>query len=125
MVKIGGEINTIVRSGALSVAVADPVALYMHDVDFSSFRLDPTGTRRGNVEDMVPVPDGTFKWLRGDISQGMGLHFKVQVPNGLKTPDGSRQLNVSDLYDLNNGGQYVRYGGQFADYVTMSVRLPT
>lgn len=100
----------------------DPIALYMHDADFSSFMLDPTGKRRGNVEDMTPVPKGVFDWCdRGDIQEAMGLHLKVKIPEGMKTLDGSRDLNVSDLFDLNNGGQYVLYGSQFADYITMSV----
>lgn len=100
----------------------DPVALYIRDADFSSFRLDPTGTRRGNIEDMIPVPEGVFDWCdRGNIENGMGLHLKVKIPNKMQTLDKSRYLNVSDLFDLNNGGQYVRYGSQFADYMFMSV----
>ncbi|CAM1503615.1 Fc.00g012060.m01.CDS01 [Cosmosporella sp. VM-42] len=118
---IGAEINTVCRL-PVTVSIMDPVALYIHDADFSSFRLDPTGKRRGNVEDMVPVPDGVIDWCgRGNIEDGMGLHLKVRIPKGLKTTDKSRDLNVSDLFDLNNGGQYVRYGSQFSDYITMSV----
>ncbi|KAF2259588.1 hypothetical protein CC78DRAFT_524532 [Lojkania enalia] len=117
---IGGEINTLARQG-FHLSVADPVALYMHAADFSSFRLDPTGTRRGNLDEMIPVPDGTFQFLRGDISKGWGLHLKVKIPASHSVAHNGRTLNCSDLFDLNNGGQYVRYGSQFADYVTMSV----
>ncbi|KAH8667813.1 hypothetical protein BGZ61DRAFT_400262 [Ilyonectria robusta] len=118
---IGSEVNTICRL-PVTVSVMDPVALYIRDADFSSFRLDPTGTRRGNIEDMIPVPEGVFDWCdRGSIEEGMGLHLKVTIPNKMQTLDKSRNLNVSDLFDLNNGGQYVRYGSQFADYMFMSV----
>ena len=99
----------------------DPVALYMYDADFSSLLLDPTGKRRGNIREMVPVPEGVFDWCdRGDITKNMGLHLRVCV-KGMKTTDGSRDLNVSDLFDQNNGGRYVHYGSQFADYIIMSV----
>lgn len=94
----------------------------MYDADFSSFLLDRTGKRRGNVREMGPVPDGVFDWTdRGDITKNMGLHLRVSIPKGMKTDDGSRDLNVSDLFDQNNGGRYVHYGSQFADYIFMSV----
>jgi hypothetical protein len=94
----------------------------MYDADFSSFLLDRTGKRRGNIREMSPVPDGVFDWSdRGDITKNMGLHLRVSIPKGMKTDDGSRDLNVSDLFDQNNGGRYVHYGSQFADYIFMSV----
>jgi hypothetical protein len=105
----------------VTVSVMDPVALYIYDADFSSFLLDPTGKRRGTVREMIPVPEGVFDWCgRGDITKNMGLHLRVSV-KGMKTTDGSRDLNVSDLFDQNNGGRYVHYGSQFADYIIMSV----
>jgi len=70
---------------------------------------------------MIPVPEGVFAYPRGDITKGYGLHIKVKVPNGMKATKVDRDLNVSDLFDLNNGGQYVRYGSQFADYIFMAV----
>ncbi|EXF86223.1 hypothetical protein CFIO01_02282 [Colletotrichum fioriniae PJ7] len=106
----------------VTISVKDPVALYMYDADFSSFLLDRTGKRRGNIREMVPVPEGVFDWCdRGDIAKNMGLHLRVSIPKGLKTDDNTRDLNLSDLFDQNNGGRYVHYGSQFADYIFMSV----
>ncbi|KAJ4112503.1 hypothetical protein NW768_011670 [Fusarium equiseti] len=125
---IGAAVNEVCRLAhsevakiPVTISVMDPVALYMYDADFSSFLLDPTGKRRGNTREMIPVPEGVFDWCdRGDISKNMGLHLRVCV-KGMKTTDGSRDLNVSDLFDQNNGGRYVHYGSQFADYIIMSV----
>ncbi|KAI6774352.1 hypothetical protein HG531_001201 [Fusarium graminearum] len=125
---IGAAVNEVCRLAhsdvvniPVTVSVMDPVALYIYDADFSSFLLDPTGKRRGNVREMIPVPEGVFDWCgRGDITKNMGLHLRVSV-KGMKTTDGSRELNVSDLFDQNNGGRYVHYGSQFADYIIMSV----
>ncbi|KAM5519716.1 uncharacterized protein FRV6_00715 [Fusarium oxysporum] len=126
---IGAAVNEVCRLAhdkvlpiPATISVKDPVALYIYDADFSSFLLDRTGKRRGNVREMSPVPDGVFDWCdRGDITQNMGLHLRVSIPKGLKTDDDSRDLNVSDLFDQNNGGRYVHYGSQFADYIFMSV----
>ncbi|KAF4441156.1 hypothetical protein FACUT_2924 [Fusarium acutatum] len=126
---IGSAVNEVCRLARdkvipieATISVQDPVALYMYDADFSSFLLDRTGKRRGNIREMSPIPDGVFDWCdRGDITQNMGLHLRVSIPKGMKTDDGSRDLNVSDLFDQNNGGRYVHYGSQFADYIFMSV----
>ncbi|KAF5551329.1 hypothetical protein FMEXI_3447 [Fusarium mexicanum] len=126
---IGAAVNEVCRLARdtvlpidASISVKDPVALYIYDADFSSFLLDRTGKRRGNPREMSPVPDGVFDWCgRGDITENMGLHLRVSIPKGMKTDDGSRDLNVSDLFDQNNGGRYVHYGSQFADYIFMSV----
>jgi hypothetical protein len=95
--------------------------LYFHAVDFASFRLDRTGLRRGDVEDMEPVPPDVFTYPRGNIDECHGLHIKVKIPPGNRATKVDRELNVSDLFDINNGGQYVRYGSQFADYIFMGV----
>lgn len=92
----------------------------MHQADFSSFRLDPTGLRRQNPYHMVDVPEGTFTWARGDIANCQGLHLRVELPKQRATKV-DRDLNLSDLYDVNHGGQYVKYGSQFADYIFISV----
>ncbi|KAK1676264.1 hypothetical protein BDP55DRAFT_693485 [Colletotrichum godetiae] len=126
---IGAAVNEVCRLARdrvcpfpVTISVKDPVALYMYDADFSSFLLDRTGKRRGNIRNMVPVPEGVFDWCdRGDIAKNMGLHLRVSIPKGLKTDDNSRDLNLSDLFDQNNGGRYVHYGSQFADYIFMSV----
>ncbi|KAK1449339.1 hypothetical protein CMEL01_08654 [Colletotrichum melonis] len=126
---IGAAVNEVCRLARdtvchipVTISVKDPVALYMYDADFSSFLLDRTGKRRGNVREMVPVPEGVFDWCdRGDITKNMGLHLRVSIPKGLKTDDNTRDLNLSYLFDQNNGGRYVHYGSQFADYIFMSV----
>ncbi|KAF0332015.1 hypothetical protein GQ607_000031 [Colletotrichum asianum] len=126
---IGAAVNEVCRLAhdkvcpiPVTISVKDPVALYIYDADFSSFLLDRTGTRRGNIREMFPVPEGVFDWCgRGDIANNMGLHLRVSIPKGLRTDDNTRDLNLSDLFDQNNGGRYVQYGSQFADYIFMSV----
>ncbi|KAF4493250.1 Hemocyanin, beta-C chain unit D [Fusarium agapanthi] len=130
---IGAAVNEVCRLARdkvlpidASISVKDPVALYIYDADFSSFLLDRTGKRRGNTREMSPVPDGVLDWRgRGDITENMGLHLRVSIPKGMKTDDGSRDLNVSDIFDQNNGGRYVHCGSQFADYIFMSVSART
>ncbi|KAK1491487.1 hypothetical protein CCUS01_03273 [Colletotrichum cuscutae] len=126
---IGAAVNEVCRLARdtvchipVTISVKDPVALYMYDADFSSFLLDRTGKRRGNVREMAPVPERVFDWCdHGDITKNMGLHLRVSIPKGLKTDDNTRDLNLSDLFDQNNGGRYVHYGSQSADYIFMSV----
>lgn len=86
----------------------------------STFRLDVEGTG----ENMIPVPEKTFRWQRGDISKQMGLRLQVQIPDGVvgTGPNNKgRQLTVSDIVD-NSNGQNITYGAQFADYITLTVK---
>jgi hypothetical protein len=98
------------------------VAIYIMDFDTSSFQLDVDGTG----QDLQPIPDGTFNWVRGNIDQKMGLRLRVQIPPGtMGTGDNAgRQLTVSDIFD-NSTNKYIEYGGQFADYITMGVGAVT
>ena len=105
--------------------VADPVALYIHDFDTDNFRLDMSGTPDDpHPEDLVPIPPGTFKWQRGDIKKHQGLRLQVAVPEGFKARSSGLQLNVSDIWDTGRK-EKIRYGAQFADYITMSVSAVT
>ncbi|KPM37858.1 hypothetical protein AK830_g8703 [Neonectria ditissima] len=115
--KIGASINGLARSGN-KISIADPVAIYMTQFDSSNFMLDADGTG----DDLQPVPDGTFTWVRGNINKHMGLRLRVEVPQGVVgTGDNEgRQLTVSDLVDITNS-QNVNYGAQFADYIHMVV----
>ncbi|KAF9880613.1 hypothetical protein CkaCkLH20_01655 [Colletotrichum karsti] len=115
--KIGASINGLVRGGN-SVSIADPVAIYMVDFDSSSFMLD----QDGSGDNLIPVPDGTFTWQRGDINKKMGLRLHIQIPEGqIGTGEKQgRQLTVTDLVDTSNS-QNVKYGAQFADYIHMGV----
>lgn len=84
----------------------------------SGFMLDTDG----DGDNLQPVPDKTFTWVRGDVKKPMGLRLHVQIPNGVTgTGDNEgRQLTVSDLVDTSNS-QNILYGAQFADYITMGV----
>lgn len=87
----------------------------MHDFDTGNFKLDPTG----DSESLQDVPDGTFKFQRGDISKQQGLRLKIQIPAGVTNEEG-RQMTVSDIFDTKEE-KYIVYGAQFADYITMGV----
>ncbi|KAK3368703.1 hypothetical protein B0H63DRAFT_515247 [Podospora didyma] len=116
---IGDAINSLARKG-LSVSVANPVAIYMHSFNTGNFQLDVEGTG----ENMVDVPAGTFRWQRGNIAKNMGLRLQIKIPDGvLGTGESNKgkQLTVSDIVDTKNG-QNIRYGAQFADYITMTVK---
>ena len=111
--------NNLARQGA-SVSIANPVGIYIHSFNTATFQLDIEGT--GN--NMVDIPDGTFRWQRGDIAQNAGLRLQVQIPNGIVGTgqnNKGRQLTVSDIVDTKNG-QNIMFGAQFADYITMTVK---
>ncbi|EHL03007.1 hypothetical protein M7I_0978 [Glarea lozoyensis 74030] len=116
---IGSQINGLARQGN-SLSISDPVALYMHKFDSGKFRLDASGNRDGDSDNMIPVPESWFEFQRGDIKKSQGLRLRIQNNTGLKTNDGSRLLTVSDLFDKSKS-VYVNYGAQFADYITMGV----
>jgi hypothetical protein len=92
----------------------------MHKFDSGKFRLDASGNRDGDSDNMIPVPESWFEFQRGDIKKSQGLRLRIQNNTGLKTNDGSRLLTVSDLFDKSKS-VYVNYGAQFADYITMGV----
>lgn len=87
----------------------------MTKLDTGNLKLDASGDA-GSLE---AIPDGSFTWQRGDIRLHQGLRLRVQIPDGVKGPDG-RQLTVSDIYDTKNQ-RHVNYGAQVADYITMGV----
>lgn len=99
----------------------DPISQCFQAKDVTFFRLDPTDLRRGDPNDMIPVTQDTIVYPLSGITKSWGLHIKVKVPSGMRATHIDRDLKVSDLFDLNNGGQYVRYGSQFADYVFMAI----
>ncbi|KAK1750174.1 hypothetical protein QBC47DRAFT_126078 [Echria macrotheca] len=116
---IGILVNNLARQGA-SVSIANPVAIYIHSFNTATFQLDIEGTG----QNMVDVPDGTFRWQRGNIAKNAGLRLQVQIPDGVVGTgenNRGRQLTVSDIVDTKNG-QNILFGAQFADYITMTVK---
>ncbi|KAK5113897.1 hypothetical protein LTR85_010430 [Meristemomyces frigidus] len=117
--RIGATVNAAARQG-LDISIADPVALYMNTFETSSFQLDTSGTQSGDPTQMKQVPDSWYEFQRGDITKFQGLRLRIRNNSGTKAADGSRLLTVSDVYD-SKSGNYIQYGAQFADYVTMGV----
>lgn len=76
---------------------------------------------KANHEDLEDIKDidEIFHFQRGDIKKNQGLRFRVKVPEGRKGRQ-EQQLTVSNIYDTKTN-QHIRYGGQIADYVLMSV----
>lgn len=97
--------------------MANPVALYINNVNFAGLQLDQSGNR--DQSNLVPVPQSWYNWQRGDITKHMGLRLQVKAPAGAKADNG-KLLTVSDIYDTNTSF-YIQYGAQFADYMKMSV----
>ena len=94
--------------------------MYIVKFDTDNFRLDPIGD--GDEASLVDIPAGTFVWQRGDITNERGLRLRVQIPDGVRSLDGQRQLTVSDIYDTRLK-RHIRYGAQFADYIIMGVSV--
>ena len=94
----------------------------MVDFDTSNFQLDVDGTG----QDLQPVPDGTFTWVRGNIQAKTGLRLRVQIPPGTMGTgsNAGRQLTVGNIFDTATN-RYIEYGGQFADYISMGVSAVT
>lgn len=119
---IGGNINAIARSGK-TMCVADPIALYIHSFDTSSFVYDIKSTsgkpKKEHLKE-IEDKDKVFVVQRGDINKKFGLRIKVEVPAGVKGIDG-QQLNVSSIFDKNTM-QHVRFGAQFA-YINIGVTV--
>jgi hypothetical protein len=129
---IGGSINAYARSmeddgkGPYMLSVANPVALYIYSLDDSTLLLDYAG-QDSSDQDLRPLPAGTIKVTRGDLTKHMGLRIEIEVPAGTRgtatDDDGNlRDLRVSDIFDSSHGkGNYIMYGAQFADHIMMSV----
>ncbi|MFZ1426700.1 MAG: hypothetical protein WAS21_08040 [Geminicoccaceae bacterium] len=96
---IGGRINGLVRSG-LAVSIADPVGLYMGEIDSTPIEV-PGG---------IPFDD-CWKVKRGDASARMILHAEFALPEG----------SGFDLEDVTVGGEPLRFGGQLAELITVVI----
>jgi hypothetical protein len=122
---IGASINGLARAGNM-VTVVDPIALYIHEFDTSSFVYDLKSTsgkpKKEHLQE-IKDKDKVFVVQRGDLSKKLGLRIRVAVPDGVKGIDG-QQLNVSNIYDTNTK-QHIRYGAQFADYILIGVTAVT
>lgn len=117
--QIGALVNVNARNGR-DVSIVDPVALYMNVFDTSNFQLEVSGTQSGAQTKMKPVPHSWYEFQRGDITLLQGLRLRIQNNSGAKTTEGSRLLTVSDIYD-GKTSEYIQYGAQFTDYITMGV----
>ena len=114
--QIGIGINNIARDGQ-NVSVANPVALYINNVNFSGLQLDQSGNR--DQSNLVPVPQSWYNWQRGDITKHMGLRLQIKASAGAKADNGN-PLTVNDIFDTNTSF-YIEYGAPFTDYMKMSV----
>ncbi|KAH8427107.1 uncharacterized protein LDX57_004824 [Aspergillus melleus] len=116
---IGSEINGLARDGK-TISIADPVALYISNFEDKFFKLDKHGAE-SSTEDLVDLPSGTIRYERG--SKGSYLRVRIQIPDRTfgTGPKEGKQLTVTDIYDTSTD-QYIYYGAQFADHITMCVR---
>ncbi|KAI9370724.1 hypothetical protein BJX61DRAFT_544354 [Aspergillus egyptiacus] len=87
----------------------------------SSFMYDINGTSDDQTPELVKIenPEEVFCCQRGDIKAHRGLRIKVEVPKGKKDKHGN-QLLVSNIYDTAKN-RHIKYGAQFADYITMAI----
>jgi len=118
--QIGGTINQAARKGN-TLSIADPVALYMQSFDTSNLFLDTSGNRDGTAQD--PIPSSWIELQRGSNlgkKVPMGLRLRIRNNTGAKTADGSRLLDVSDIWDDSTQNN-IRYAAQFADHIKMGV----
>ncbi|RPA78852.1 hypothetical protein BJ508DRAFT_416328 [Ascobolus immersus RN42] len=115
---IGSTINTVVLSGQ-SITIAEPVALYIYAVDTSNLELryGPDASQRAS-----PLPDGIISCVRGDLNKNQGLRIHVEIPDAVKEKYSSSgvDLTVSHIFDTKTN-EYIMYGSQIADRITMSV----
>jgi hypothetical protein len=97
------------------------VALYMQSFDTSNLYLDTSGNRDGTSKD--PIPDSWIELQRGSAlgkKVPLGLRLRIRNNSGDKTADGSRLLDVSDIWD-DSSQNNIRYAAQFADHIEMGV----
>lgn len=96
---IGGKVNELVRNG-LKVSIADPVGLYIGELDLAP----------------IEVPDGAtaaqcWKVIRGRGADRLILRAEFSPPAG----------TTFDLEDVLVGGEPLRYGGQLAELITIVI----
>jgi hypothetical protein len=95
----------------------------MQSFDTSNLYLDTSGNRDGTNKD--PIPDS---WISlqgrgsglGSTKNPLALRLRIRNESGQKTPDGSRLLDVSDIWDDGKKNN-INYGAQFADLIQMGV----
>ncbi|GAB7356935.1 hypothetical protein MBLNU459_g7781t1 [Dothideomycetes sp. NU459] len=117
---IGGQINAAARKG-YSLSVADPVALYIQSFSTSNLYLDTSGNQDGT--NLQNIPSQWMELQRGSALDGkvpLALRLRIRNNTGATTDDGSRLLNVSDIWDDQTKNNIV-YGAQFTDYIQMGV----
>ena len=96
---IGGKINGLVRSG-LAVSIADPVGLYIGEIDPQPIEL-PGG---------IAFQD-CWKVKRGDAAGRMILNAEFSLPEG----------SGFGLNDVLVGGEPLRFGSQLAELITIVI----
>jgi len=95
---IGAEINALVRAGN-EVSFADPVGLYMHEIDQSDWET-PDGSS----------PTNWFRVVRGNADFMLRVVFEA--------PPGTDAV----LGDVKIGGRKIQFGGQIAETITIRLR---
>jgi hypothetical protein len=95
---IGAQVNELVRAGH-EVSFADPVGLYIHEVDLADFEL-PDGGNPGTL----------MRQTRGEPGHALRIVFEA--------PAGASYL----LEDVTVGGRKIRFGSQIAEKVQVRVR---
>lgn len=97
---IGFKVNNLARDGRM-ITLANPVGLYMDQLDGAGFKL-PDGT----------PADGFFRILRGKPGQVMRAVY--ELPPNLAV----QGLTVSDV---SIGGKKIEFGGHIAEKITMKL----
>jgi hypothetical protein len=93
----------------------------MQSFDTSNLSLDTSGNRDGTSKE--PIPGSWIELQRGSAlgrNVPLGLRLRIRNTTGKKTADGSRLLDVSDIWD-DSSQNNIRYAAQFADYIKMGV----
>lgn len=96
---IGGKLNELVRNG-LKVSIADPVGLYIGELDLAPIEL-PDGATAAQC----------WKVIRGRQADRLILRAEFSPPEGA----------TFDLEDVLVGGEPLRYGGQLAELITIVI----
>jgi hypothetical protein len=93
----------------------------MQSFDTSNLFLDTSGNRDGTSQD--PIPTAWIELQRGSAlgkKVPLGLRLRIRNNTGAKTADGSRLLDVSDIWDDSTQNN-IRYAAQFADHIKVGV----
>ncbi|AWN34672.1 hypothetical protein [Methylobacterium radiodurans] len=96
---IGGKVNELVRNG-LKVTIADPVGLYIGELDLAPIEV-PGGATAADC----------WKVLRGRQDDRLILRAEFSPPEGADF----------ELADVLVGGEPLRYGGQLAELITIVI----